>query len=405
VAGCSRPAPTQKADKQAPAAKAAAPAEPEVRVVEASLQPWPQVVKTQGTLIEDEYALLGAKVAGRVKQVLVDIGTRVSAGQPVAVLDDEEFKLRMQQAEAQVAQARATLGLKPGVPDEQLNPARAAPVLQELAVLEEAQFNVDRIKSLVGKGVLTQEEIQARESALRVAQARYTSSLNAVQEQIALLKLRRSELALAEQNLHDAMLKAPFVGIIQERHVAPGSYVNVGSPVAALVRTDPLRFRAGVPERSAVGVAVGQPIRITLEREPQPVEAKISRISPALDVSSRALIIEADIENASGKLRTGLFAEADILVDADQRALAVPASSIVSFGGVEKVWTVVDNKAQPRQIRIGRRQGELVEVIEGLKAGELVVSHGDEGREGVVRAVREPAAGLPSGDRATLIGG
>ena len=383
---------------------AAAGPEKSVGVVEATLQPWPRIVRAQGTLIEDEYALLGAKVAGRVMKVLVDVGTPVQAGQPVAELDTSDFKLLVQQAEAQVLQARAAVGLKEGVPDDQLNPMKAAPVLQEWAMLEEAKFNVDRVKSLAGKGILTQEEIQARESALRVADARYASSLNAVQGQIALLKLRRSELAMAQQNLEDAVLKAPFLGIIQETHVAPGSYVNVGQPVAALVRTNPLRFRAGIPERSSVGVSVDQPLTLLLEGQAEPIKARISRISPALDVGSRALIIEADVENADGRLRTGLFAEADILVDADQKALAVPVRSIVSFGGVEKVWTVVESKAEPRQIRTGRREGDLVEVLSGLEAGDLVLSNGEQGREGVVNAVRDDP-NLPRSDRAALLGG
>lgn len=375
-----------------------------VNVVEAALRPWPRVVRAQGTLIEDEYALLGAKVAGRVKTVLVDIGSRVEAGQPVAELDSEDFNLIVQQAEAQVQQARATVGLKPGVPDDQLNPMKAPPVLQEWAMLEEARLNADRVKGLAGRGVLTQEEIQARESALRVAEARYASSVNGVQSQIAALKLRRADLAVAVQNREYAVLRAPFVGVIQEKHVAPGSYVSVGQPVAALVRTNPLRFRAGIPERSAVGVDVGQPLTLQLEGRPDPVQARISRISPALDVSSRSLIIEADIDNSAGQYRTGLFAEADILVDSDQATLAVPEDCVVSFGGVEKVWTVVDGKAAPRLIHTGRRDDKLVEVIDGLKPGELVVADGDKGREGVVQAVRvDPES--PGGDRAALIGG
>jgi len=400
LAGCGHEA----AEPEQAAAPLASAAEELVHVVEAALKPWPRVVRAQGTLIEDEYAQLGVKVAGRVKEVLVDIGTPVSAGQTVAVLDTEEFDLMIQQAEAQVSQARATLGLKPGVPDEQLDPRRAAPVLQEQAMLEEARLNVERVKNLAGKGVITQEEIQARESALRVAEARYTASLNAVQGNIALLKLRRAELALALQNREYATVKAPFVGVIQETHVAPGSYVNIGQQVAALVRTDPLRFRAGVPERSALGVNVGQPLSIILEGRPKPIQARISRISPALDVSSRSLIIEADVENSGGQLRTGVFAEAEILVDADQQALAVPARSVVSFGGVDKVWTVKDNNAQPRPIRIGRRDGEMVEVLDGLEAGDLVLSNGEQGREGVVHAVRDDP-NSPSGDRAALLGG
>jgi RND family efflux transporter MFP subunit len=398
---CSEQVPAQPKSPVPKAAQAPSPLDDTVHVVEVGFQPWPRVVRAQGTLIEDEYALLGAKMAGRVKEVLVDIGTAVTEGQRIAVLETEEFDLKVQQAEAQVAQARATLGLKPGVPDDKLDPRRAAPVLQEIAMLEEARLNLNRVRGLVGKGVVTQEEVLAREAALRVAEARYAASLNAVDEQIALLKLRRAELALALQNREDAVLKAPFVGVIQETRVAPGSYVNVGQPVAALVRTDPLRLRAGVPERSAIGVSEGQQVRVVLEGQSKPLEARISRISPALDVSSRALIIEADIENSGGRLRTGLFAEADILVDADQRALAVPASSIVAFGGVEKVWTVKDNKAQPQPIRTGRRDGDRVEVLSGLEAGQWILTNGSQGREGDVRVVRDKPR---PGDRAALLG-
>jgi membrane fusion protein (multidrug efflux system) len=171
-----------------------------------------------------------------------------------------------------------------------------------------------------------------------------------------------------------------------------------------LVRTDPLRFRAGIPERTAIGVSEGQPITLALEGQPEKIQTTISRISPALDVSSRSLIIEADIPNPDGKLRTGLFAESEVLVDADQRVLAVPARSIVSFGGVEKVWTVVDNKAEPRQVRTGRRDDRLVEVVDGLKPGEIVLINGDQGHEGVVNAVRDNPNSAGS-ERAAQIGG
>jgi RND family efflux transporter MFP subunit len=356
----------------------------------------------QGTLSEDESAQLGVKVAGRVKEVLVDIGSKVALGQPIAKLDTEEFDLMVRQAEAQVAQARATLGLKGNTLDDKVDPQKASPVLQELALLEDARLNVNRAHRFTEKSVFTQEEIQARESTLRVAEARHVSALNSVHEQIAVLALRRAELALAIQNRKDAIVKAPFNGIVHERHVAPGSYVSIGQPVATLVRISPLRFRAGVPERSVTGVSVGQPIRLMLEAQPQPLEAKISRISPLLDLSSRALAIEADIDNSSETWRAGLFAEAEILVDPGQRALAVPAHSVVAFGGVEKVWIVKDNHCSPRPVRTGRRSAEYVEIIDGLEAGELVVAEGPLGREGVVRAERQTPAARQ--DQAAILG-
>lgn len=401
--GCGRRVPPVADAPTVSPAPGEVPGEEMLGVVEVATRPWPHVVRTQGTLVEDQLAQLSAKVAGRVKEVLVDFGDQVEAGQPIAKLDTEEFDLKVQQAEAQVAQARATVGLKGNTPDDKLDPTKAAPVRQELAMLEDARLNVQRVKGLSGKSVFTQEEIQTRESALHVAEARYVSALNSVHESIALLSLRRAELALAQQNQQDAVVKAPFVGVIQTRHVAPGSYVNVGQQIVTLVRIDPLRFRAGVPERAAAGVSVGQTVRISLEGQSGPIEAKIARISPVLDVSSRALLIEADIENSSGRWRSGLFAEGEILVGQDKHALAVPLTSIVTFGGVEKVWTVKDNQAQPRIIRTGRRDGGFVEVLEGLEAGDVVLSNGQQGREGVVRVGSPPPAQEPSDDRAAML--
>ena len=142
---------------------------------------------------------------------------------------------------------------------------------------------------------------------------------------------------MAKQNRDNSVLKAPFAGIVKSTTSHRGSYVNVGDAVVTLVRTDPLRFRAvGVPERSSTRLQVGQSVRISIEGESTPVEATISRISPSLDLASRSLTIEADIKNSDGRFRTGLFAEAEIVIDPQQRALAVPESSIVHFAGVER---------------------------------------------------------------------
>jgi RND family efflux transporter MFP subunit len=377
---------------------------PVLSVVEVTARAWPHVVRTQGTLVEDESANLSAKVAGRIEEMLVDFGDTVAAGQPVAKLDTEEFDLRVRQAEAQVAQARAIVGLKGDAPDNSLDPAKAAPVMQEYAMLEDARLNVLRTKSVSARSAFTQEEIQTRESALRVAEARYASALNQVHEQIAALGLRRVDLALAQQNRKDAVVTAPFAGVIRTRYVAPGSYVNVGQQIATLVRVDPLRFRTGVPERAAAGVAVGQKVKVLLDGQTSPIEAQISRISPALEVSSRALTVEASVPNPDGRWRSGLFAEGEILIDQNERTLAVPLTSVVTFGGVEKVWSVKENKAEPRMIRTGRREGGFVEVIGGLEAGDVVLSNGQLGREGFVRVEPQPpaATGRPD-DRATRL--
>ncbi len=198
-----------------------------------------------------------------------------------------------------------------------------------------------------------------------VAAARYESALHGVDESIALLGVRRAELGLARQALQDAEIRAPFAGVIEQRYVAPGAYVQVGQPVVALVKVNPWRFRASVPEREAAAVRLGQRVSIRIEGEQRELEAMIARISPSVELSNRSLTVEAVQQTAaesasqapSGvpepQLRRGLFAEADIHVDPEARTLAVPRAAVREFAGVEKVWRVVDGEAAEQTGRDG----------------------------------------------------
>src|SRR5690606_1688692 len=144
------------------------------------------------------------------------------------------------------------------------------------------------------------------------ARSRYDSAVNQVREKLALIKVRRAELAVARQQLAETVIRAPFDGYVLRRHAAAGAYLQVGQEAVTIVRTDPLRFRGRVPERRAAAVRPGQEIHIRVAGREQPVIARISRIAPSLEIASRSLVIEADIANADGQLRTGLYAEADI---------------------------------------------------------------------------------------------
>jgi RND family efflux transporter MFP subunit len=340
-------------------------------------------------MVGDEDAVVGAKVAGRVKAVKVDLGSVVRRNDVLAELDSAEFELRVLQAQAQLAQACAAIGRKPEDPPELYDRFKAPPVMLESALVEEARANVERSRDLYKRMTITYEELQQREALLAVAQARRAAALNSVDEKIALIAVRRQELALAQQELKDATIVAPFDGIIAARQAAVGSYLNVGQPVVSLVRTNPLRFRAGIPERHAMQLRVGQSVRVLLEGQSTPRDAKIDRISPALELGSRSLAIEADVGNADFSLRAGLFAEAEIIVDPDDRALAVPASAVTEFAGVEKVWRIVDGQAKEQRIRTGRRNAELVEVLNGLAAGEQVIAQAIRGRAGTVTIIRD----------------
>jgi RND family efflux transporter MFP subunit len=386
VAGCGH----GQLEKTAEEKLASTKAPPVVRVASARLHAWPKTVRVQGSLVGDEQAVVGAKVAGRVGEVQVDLGSVVRQGQILCSLDSEEFDLRVQQVQAQLEQARSALGLTPDEPDSKLDRLKAPPVLQEKALLEEAKFSVERAKPLVTQKIVTSEELQQREAALRVAEARFNAALNGVDEKIALIGVRRAELALARKQQNDAVTVAPFDGIVQARHVAPGVYLNVGQPIVTLVRTDPLRFRAGVPERQALEISIGQLVRLWIEGQPEAAEAKVTRISPSLDLSNRSLVIECDVPNEGNRLRAGLFTEAEVLVDPNAQSLTVPARAVTEFAGVEKVWVVSDGEAKEREILTGRREKDIVEIVRGLEAGETVISNADQGHAGRVAVSLEP---------------
>jgi RND family efflux transporter MFP subunit len=371
LAGCQRPASPPKV----PVSQTGAEDQASTEVITVAFHDCPLVVRVQGSLIGDEQAVVGARQAGRIKEVNVDLGSVVRRGDVLASLHSEEFDLRVRQAEAQLLQSRAALGLKPEDPDEKLNPENAPPVREVEAQMQEAASALARAREIERRdqNLISKEVVQQREAALAVATARKAAAINSVQEKIALIAVRRAELAIAIQAQADAKIIAPFDGVLQDRHVAPGVFVSIGQSVVTLVRTNPLRFRAGVPERDALAIKEGLPLAILLEGVPQPIPAQISRISPALDMGSRSLIVEADVPNAEGRYRAGLFAEAEIVIDARAQALAIPGRAISQFAGVEKVMLLRDGKAKEIQISTGRRVGEMVEVLSGLKAGDEIV--------------------------------
>lgn len=341
---------------------------------------WPTVVRTQGSLMADEVTVVGAKVAGRIDKVHVDLGDVVRENDALATLDQDECRLQVAQAEAQLAQASAAVGLQPGEPLEKLDRKNAPPVRQERAMWDEAIENLKRARLLHGRNAISESEVQKVEAAESVASARYASSLNSVDEKIALVRVRTAELALARQRLDDAVIRTPFDGLVQQRQIAPGAYVSVGHAIATIVRTNPLRFRGTMPERNAQQLAVGQTVVLKIESLSEPRRVKITRISPSLDEASRALLFEALVDNPDGRLRTGLFAEGEVVLDPAARSIVVPRSAVVEFAGAEKVWKVVDGQAREQEVRTGQRRPEGIEIIDGLETGDQILRDATQGR-------------------------
>jgi len=330
-------------------------------------------VTAPGTLAADEQAALSFKVAGRVNEIKVDLGSQVRKGQILANLETTEFKVRLQQAEAALQQARVRLGLPPQGADDSVEAENTALARQARAVLEEAKSNRERTTQLVNQGIQSRAELDRVESAFKVAESRYQDAIEEVRNRQAVLLQRRSELAIAQQQLVETTLYAPFDGAVRERRASLGEYLNSGAPVATIVRLHPLRLRVEVPEREAQGIKISQPVRVLVEGDnQQSYSGRVARLSPAFQEQSRTLIIEAEVDNQRGNLRPGSFAKAEIQTTATSEAVMVPASAIVTFAGIQKVFSVKDNQAIEKNIVVGKREDDWV-VVEGLEAGAPVI--------------------------------
>lgn len=360
-----------------PAASPAGAADPKaprpVQVTNAVESQLERVIAVTGTLAAEDQVTVSFKVTGRLDSLDVDLGSSVEKGQAIGTLTPTDFLLRVTQADAALQQARARLGLVAGGSDETVDIEKTAVVRQAIAVLDQARLTRNRAASFAKDGIGSQADLDAAEANFRVAEGRYQDAIEEVRNRLALLTQRRTELELAKQALTDSRLTAPFSGRVRERHATPGQYLATGAPVVTIVKVNPLRLRLSIPERESSSVRVGQPVRVTLEGDPTPHQGRVIRISPAIEEDSRTLSIEAEVANPAGLLRPGAFANAEVVTETRDTAILVPASAIVSFAGVEKVFVVKDGKAAERRVSTGRRATDQVEVLKGLTAGEPVV--------------------------------
>ena len=219
-----------------PKAKAQAPPAREVAVKPAAERTLARTVAATGTLAADEQVVLGTKVAGRVAEVNVDLGTPVKRGQVIGRLDQSDFKLRVDQAEAALQQARVRLGLSPTGTDEKIDPEQTAIVRQARAVLEEARLTRDRSIKLMEQDLIARAQLDTAEANLKVAEGRYQDAVEEVRNRQAIIAQRRSELDLARQQLADTVLTSPIDGAVSFKQASVGEYLAAGAPVATLVR-------------------------------------------------------------------------------------------------------------------------------------------------------------------------
>ena len=343
-----------------------------VTIVKVAEMPLGETVTVNGSLAAYDHVTLSTKVAGRLQTISIDLGSTVRKGQVIAQLEQQDYKLRVQQADAAMAQARARLGLSPDGTDDRVNAEDTGTVRQAKAVLDDAKLKRDRAAKLVQQGITPRAEYDSVDSGYKVALSQYQDALEEIRNRQGILAQRRSELALAKQQLADTTVYAPMDGVVQEKKASTGEYLAAGAPLVDVVKMDPLRLRVDVPERESHEIKLGQSVRVTVEGDPDSYLGYIKRLSPTISEQNRVLSVEADVRN-NGHLRPGAFVKAEIVTNQTNTAITVPSNALVTFAGIDKVILVENGKALEKVVTVGRRGDNWIEITAGVNAGQSVI--------------------------------
>jgi membrane fusion protein (multidrug efflux system) len=359
LAACRGSAPAQSTGSAAPAAP------PTIEVVTVIEQPLNVTLSLPGELNPYQTVALYARVAGFVKTIRVDRGSRVRAGEQIAELDAPELgaqkaegQSKVQSAEAQLAAVRSKAEADAST-YEKLKAASATPGVVAGNDVVQAQKAVEADQ---GQIAAAQQNVEAARQALK-----------SVGDVEAYLRIT-----------------APFAGIVTERNVHPGALVGptggpgTAVPIVRIVESHRLRLVVPVPEAYTAGVTAGTALNFSVAAYPgDTFTGTVSRIAQAVDVSTRTMAVELDVNNADGRLAPGTFCQVGWPVRRRGPSLLVPAGSVASTTGRTFVIRVRGGRAEWVDVKTGLASGALVEVFGDLKAGDEIAARGtDEVRAG-----------------------
>src|SRR5262245_302447 len=292
-------------------------------------------VEVVGSFAADEEVVVSAQAAGELSQLNVDFGSYVSQGQVIGTIDQLDANLKVQQAEATLKQTIARLGMTGLKEGESFDPNRNADVRMAKSQLDWAKMELDRSVKLIEKGDIPRSSYDEKVTNHNLAQARYQAALDSVNQQLAAVDQQKAALALAKKALTDTVVRSPISGAVKEKHASRGSYLIVNAKIVTLVKINPLRLRADIPESSAAAVRTGQTMNVTVDAFPnRTFTGRVVRIGPSLDEKTRALTVEAEVANSGNLLRPGMFAKSRLITSANAPAVMVPQRAVAPAAGL-----------------------------------------------------------------------
>ncbi|MCS7042259.1 MAG: efflux RND transporter periplasmic adaptor subunit [Bryobacteraceae bacterium] len=344
-----------------------------VRVAKVSQRTILRAIESVGTLFPYDEAVISAEIDGPLVEVHADLGDLVKEGQVLARISDEEQRYLVAQQEAQLRQSLERLGLK-NENDRLQNLEDAPDVRRARADLYDAETRYKRVRELVDQGIGPQSDLDQALARYQAAQAAYDQTVNQTRNLLQEVERFKASLSLQRKKLRDTVVRAPFTAFVKERQAVAGAYVRANSPLFTLVKTDPVRLRIEVPERMSPWVRIGQDVEVTVEAfSDRKFSGRVWRISPTVDQTKRTFVVEALIQNPRNELKPGSYARARLQTEKAETITVVPSRAVLYVLGSNKSFVVKpDSTIDVREVKIGERLPEEVEILEGLEVGETV---------------------------------
>ena len=333
----------------------------------------PRAVDVVGTLAAVDQVTVSSEADGKVEKINADLGDRVRAGQVLIQLDDEKQRYAYEQQQAALARTLAQYG----APDPEHLPAieETPDAKRTKADLAQAEQSYERAAELFKRTLIPQQALDDAKTAVETKKATYDASLHNARNLRASIQASQATMKLAARTLRDAEIRAPFDGYVEKRLVNLGELVKAQMPVMAIVRLDPLKVIAEIPEKMAPWIKDGQPVELHVDAYPdQAFIGRVSRISPAVNTATRAFPFEALVPNKDARLKPGTFARVHIESDKIDTVLTLPYTTMQYRYGVNRVFVIDGDKLAVRELKVGDRVGDRIEIISGVKAGEMVAA-------------------------------
>jgi RND family efflux transporter MFP subunit len=334
-----------------------------------------RIVDSVGTLFPHDEVIVSAEIEGKVDKVSFDLGDTVKTGDVLVDISDEEQRYIVAQNEAQLRQSLERLGLKSET-DRVADIQQTPEVRRARADLTEAQKRYERTRSLVDQKIGAQVDLDASQTRLQAMQAGYDATLNQTRNLIQEVERFKAVLDLQRKKLRDTRVLAPFGAMVKERQVTMGQFVRPNTPLFTLVKINPVRLRLEVPERLAPWTKVGQVADVSVEAfESRRFSGRVSRISPTVDQTKRTFVVEVLIDNPDGALKPGSYARARLATQKIDSVKLVPSRAVNYVLGTNKAYVIKEpGTVEARDVKVGDRYEQEIEIIDGLEEGEQVAA-------------------------------